>query len=110
MDHLEKILKSRYFLVKIELISRIEIKWASMKIEEKFWENLKTITKLRNKIGERSWKFSGNLNLEKVCRQSVELKNKFWERLKVKFSNNKINIPSRNYRDQYFEKILRKTW
>ncbi len=57
MDHLEKFETLHYFLVKIELISSIEVKWGSMKIGGKLKENLKKITKLRNKIDERLKKF-----------------------------------------------------
>ncbi len=87
MEHLRKVLKTLdYFIVKFELISRIEVKWTSKKIGGKFWQNSKKITKSRKKNWRTVEKIFRKFYVKfgEVSRKAEEFQNKFWERLKVK--------------------------
>ncbi len=70
-----------YFVVKFELISSIEVKYAFEKIGDK----LQNFEKNSRKIGKISRKFY--ITFGKSCRKSVEFQIKFRERLKVKHQN-----------------------
>ncbi len=70
-----------YFLVKFDLILRIEVKYASQKIGGEFLKNSRKIAKFGKEIGERLREFAGYLlNMGK---KSVE---NLWN-FKINFAN-----------------------
>ncbi len=76
MEHFRKIVN--YFVVKFELISSIEVKYAFKKIGEKLQNSEKKLRKIEKTFRKIY------ITLGESCRKSVEFPNKFRERLKVK--------------------------